>query len=156
MRQFFIVSVCLLVALPLWAGDGEQLIGLWATGPDDDPDLAHVEIVKDGTTYAGKIVWLAEPVYPADDDQGMAGEPKVDRENSDAGLASRPIFGLPLVEGFSYTGKNKWKGGTIYDPNNGKTYSCKLKLDGDRLKVRGYIGVSLIGRTTNWTRVAQE
>jgi uncharacterized protein (DUF2147 family) len=142
--------------LPLSAAEGDALLGLWATGPADDPDLAHVRISKEGETYAGAIVWLAEPIYGPDDEQGMGGQPKVDRENPDPELKKRPIIGLPLVEGFSYAGKNRWKGGTIYDPNNGKTYSCKLKLNGDVLKVRGYIGVSLIGRTTQWTRVAEE
>jgi len=50
-------------------------------------------------------------------------------------------------------GDGEWSGGTIYDPNNGKTYSCKLKLTGpDTLKVRGYIGISLIGRSETWKR----
>ena len=55
-------------------------------------------------------------------------------------------------EWFSDDGKNKWSNGIIYDPNNGKTYSCKAKLEGDKLNVRGFIGISLFGRTTVWTR----
>ena len=62
-----------------------------------------------------------------------------------------PIIGLNLVNGFVYQGKNKWGDGTIYDPDNGKTYSCKMTLMEDNtLKVRGFIGISLIGRTQVW------
>jgi len=56
---------------------------------------------------------------------------------------------------FEYVGKGKWKNGYIYDPDNGKTYRCKAQLKGDTLKVRGFIGVSLLGRNSEWTRVAE-
>ncbi|MEO1367538.1 MAG: DUF2147 domain-containing protein, partial [Acidobacteriota bacterium] len=60
---------------------------------------------------------------------------------------------MRILEGFEAEGDGEWSGGTIYDPNNGKTYSCTLELEGaDTLKVRGYIGVSLFGRTERWTR----
>jgi uncharacterized protein (DUF2147 family) len=62
------------------------------------------------------------------------------------------IPGPPLLWGFKYKGANKWEGGKIYDPNNGKTYSCKMTLEGNTLKVRGFVGISLLGRTTIWTR----
>ncbi len=58
------------------------------------------------------------------------------------------------MTGFAYAGKQTWKKGTIYDPDNGKTYKCKVRLGDDGvLNVRGYIGVSMIGRTSLWTRV---
>jgi len=58
-----------------------------------------------------------------------------------------------LFEGFKYEGKGRWAGGTIQDPNNGKTYRCIVTyVDENTLKVRGYIGVSLTGRTETWTR----
>ena len=61
--------------------------------------------------------------------------------------------GLTILEGFSYQEENLWSGGTIYDPNSGKTYKCKLSLNDDgTLKVRGYVGVSLFGRTEVWKR----
>jgi len=99
-------------------------------------------------------VWLKEPFYPTGDAQGMAGKPKVDRNNPDVALRSRPLIGLPLVSGFHFAGADEWTGGTIYDPENGKTYSCKITLmSNGSLKVRGYIGISLFGRTTAWTRL---
>ena len=83
----------------------------------------------------------------------MPGKQKVDRENPDPSLRARPIQNLVILWGFKYSGDNVWEDGRIYDPKEGKTYKCKMTLDGDRLKIRGFIGVSLIGRTNVWTRV---
>ncbi|MEN8163220.1 MAG: DUF2147 domain-containing protein [Acidobacteriota bacterium] len=152
MRIVILMMVSLCFVMPLSAGDADPLLGLWATPPEDEGGQAHVEITGKGDGYSGRLVWLAEPVYDSDDEQGMGGMAKVDRENPDPALRSRPTQGLVILEGFVRSG-NKWTDGTIYDPNNGKTYRCKMQLKGERLKVRGYIGVSLFGRSTEWTRV---
>ncbi len=139
----------LLVVAPLTATEADDLLGLYDTTDQE----SRVEIYRCDDGYCGKIVALAEPIYPEDDDQGMAGKTKVDRENPDPGKRHRPALGLIIMQGFSFNGKI-WSGGTIYDPNNGKTYKCKITpLADGRLKVRGYIGVSLIGRTVIWTPV---
>jgi uncharacterized protein (DUF2147 family) len=144
------------VAGPATAADGDKVVGLWLTAPDDEDGQAKIEIYEEGGTYHGKIVWLEIPVYPEDDEQGMAGQEKVDRENPDEALQSRPIVGLELMSDFVYAGKGKWKKGTIYAPDEGKTYKCKLTLeDPQRLKVRGFIGFSMLGRTEVWTRVSE-
>lgn len=147
---------CLLPALVIFAGtvpawaSGDGILGVWMTQPTDK-GWAHVEIAKSGDRYHGTIVNLDNPNFPAGDP--MAGKPKVDRENPEASLKSRPILGLRLMDSFTYAGDGVWEDGTIYDPESGKTYSCKMTLVGDTLKVRGYIGISLLGRTTEWTRV---
>ena len=131
----------------------DAIVGLWATEDEE----AHVEITRKGDGYAGTIVWLSEPIYPPDDEQGMGGREKVDRENPDPELHDRPIIGLEIMEGFSYNGDGVWKGGRIYDPDNGKTYKCKLTLQEDgSLYVRGFIGFSLLGRTSVWTPVDKD
>ena len=63
------------------------------------------------------------------------------------------IVGMTIVKGIKKKGDN-YEGGEILDPDNGKTYKCKMKLDstGNKLEVRGYIGVSLFGRSQTWTR----
>jgi uncharacterized protein (DUF2147 family) len=156
-RYVAAVVIVLFSALPAAAGDGDEILGLWATDPEGEGGQAHIKIYAVGDTYAGKIVWLEEPVYPEGDPDGEAGEAKVDTNNPDPALQSRPIMGLELMRGFKYAGKGSWKKGTIYDPDNGKTYKCKVKIgDGGELKVRGYIGVSMIGRTSEWTRVEAE
>ena len=120
--------------------------GIWL---NEDKD-AHIRIENRDGKYYGNIVWLKEPY-----EEGTT-DPKVDDENPDPELQKRPIMGLELLSGFVFDGDDEWEDGDIYDPKSGKTYSCYMKFTDDtqdKLKVRGYIGVSLLGRTTYWTRV---
>ncbi len=143
-----LMSVFLLVSAAHGA-ERNAILGAWNT-PNDK---AKVEIFRCSDGFCGKIIALKQPDYPADDKQGMAGKPKVDRHNPDPALRSRPVCGLRIMSGFSYAGGDSWEGGKIYDPASGKTYKCRLKLAAPhRLKVRGYIGISLFGRTETWTR----
>lgn len=107
---------------------------------------AKVQVFKatDGKYY-GKIVWLKEP-------NNEEGKPKVDKNNPDKAKKSTPLMGLQLLKGFKKDGETGYEDGTIYDPKNGKTYSCKINRKGETLEVRGYVGISLIGRTTIWTK----
>jgi uncharacterized protein (DUF2147 family) len=80
--------------------------------------------------------------------------PDRDVKNPDPALRDRLLTGLELFRGFSYDGDGRWTGGTIYDPNSGKTYRCIITwVDKNTLKVRGYIGVPMLGRTETWNRV---
>jgi len=107
---------------------------------------AKVQVFKatDGKYY-GKIVWLKEPI-------NEEGKPKVDKNNPDKAKKNTPLMGLQLLKGFKKDGDNGYSDGTIYDPKNGKTYSCKITRKGESLDVRGYVGISLLGRTTTWTK----
>ncbi len=150
-----VVSVLLLTFLLLvslaFAEDEDKIVGLWNTSKNE----CKIEIFKNGTKYYGRIVWLKEPLYPADDGGGMAGKAVVDRENPNPNLRSRTLIGLQLIEGFTYIGKNVWEKGTIYNPDNGKVYKCKMTLSApNRLDVRGFIGIPLLGATSIWTRQA--
>ncbi|HEX8022727.1 DUF2147 domain-containing protein [Mucilaginibacter sp.] len=119
----------------------DKIEGLWY----NDVKSAKIQITKEGNgKFYGKVVWLKEPL--------KNGKPKVDEMNSDEKLRSRPRLGLPVLADFVKDGDNKYSGGTIYDPNNGKTYSCKMTYKGETLDIRGYIGISLFGRTTTWSR----
>lgn len=138
--------------LAMVAADDGAVTGLWLTAAGED-GRSHVEIRATGNTYAGRIVWLEKPTYPPDDAQGMGGRERVDRNNPDADLRARPIMGLEILSGFEDAGDGRWQGGEIYDPSNGKTYKCKMRLEDDTLHVRGFVGISLLGRTTEWTRV---
>ena len=139
----------LLLAPFTFAADEDKIVGLWITPRNE----CKIEIFKSGTKYCGRIAWLKEPLYRADDDGGMAGRPVVDRENPNPNLRSRTLIGLRLIEGFTYTGKNVWEKGTIYNPDNGKIYKCRMILSApDRLEVKGFIGISLLGATSVWIR----
>ena len=136
------------------ATEGDAVLGVWATEADRN-GMAHIEIRRDGDRYHGSIVWLEEPNVPLDDPAGRGGEPKTDHRNPDPALRSRPILGLRIVDGFRYVGNGQFRDGRIYDPATGNTYHCNMKLLADgRLKLRGYIGISLFGRSTIWTRPA--
>lgn len=150
-----LVGLTLLMAATAVAQEGDAILGLWATDPEGGGGEAHVIVTKENGTYTGKIVWLAVPVYPPDDPLGTPGEKKTDLNNPDPERQKDPVIGLVIVKDFVYKGKGQWHKGTIYDPDNGKTYKCKIKYgDNEKiLKVRGFIGVSLLGRTTYWTRV---
>jgi uncharacterized protein (DUF2147 family) len=144
-----IVLMGVLPDLGLGAG-GDAIIGLWNT-PDND---AKIEIYRCGAQYCGRISYLEETTYPPDDEGGMAGLPMVDRYNPDPDLRKRPLTGLTFLEGFTYMGDNTWDGGRIYNPENGKFYKARISLatDSDHLMLRGYWGVSLLGRTETWVR----
>lgn len=97
---------------------------------------------KNGKFY-GKMVWLKEPLEN--------GKPKVDKENPDTKKRNTPLIGLVLLSGLEKDGDKEYDGGKIYDPKNGKTYSCKITHNGNSLDLRGFVGISLIGRTSVWT-----
>ena len=121
----------------------DALVGNWLTGSKK----AIVQIYKEGSKYNGKVIWLKTPTYED-------GKPKVDKHNPDKAKQTTPIMGLNLLNGFVFEG-GKWVSGTIYDPEKGKTYSCKIAINAtnDVLDVRGFIGVSLLGRTESWYKV---
>lgn len=110
----------------------------------NEEQTAKIQVYKarDGKFY-GKVVWLKVP--------DRNGKPKVDEKNPDPKKQNQPILGLLILKGFVKDGDNAYHDGTIYDPKNGKTYSCKMIRNGNVLDVRGYVGISLLGRTTMWT-----
>ncbi len=82
------------------------------------------------------------------------GKPEIDDKNPDQNLAKRPVIGLEILKGFTYSNDGVWEGGTIYDPKTGKTYSCKISMiDPNQIHVRGFVGISILGRTETWSRV---
>jgi len=121
--------------------NADAVLGTWLTGSGK----GKVQIYKEGTKYNGKIVWLKEPNYED-------GTQKIDKKNSDKTKQNTPIMGLNMLKDFTFD-EDKWADGTIYDPENGKTYSCKITLRDGKLDVRGYMGISLIGRTDTWFKV---
>jgi uncharacterized protein (DUF2147 family) len=128
------------------AGD---ILGIWLNAEQD----ASIEITMCGERYCGRIIWLKEPDYPAGAKDGMPGTPKLDHNNPDPMHRKDPIIGLEIVKAFRFVGDDRWEDGTVYDPKNGKTYQGKMTLlSSHRLDLRGFIGISLLGRTTTWTR----
>jgi len=131
----------------------DSIAGVWATEPTARGQ-ARIRIEANRDSFDGTIVWLSEPSFPPSEPPEFAGQAKTDRHNPDPSLRGRPLLGLQLLRGLRQTGGSTFKGGTIYDPESGRTYRCQARLTDDgTLRFRGYIGVSLLGRTTIWTRV---
>ena len=122
-------------ALMLIAANGfaQDIFGTLLTEAGD----AQVEIYQSGNTVNGKIVWLSK------------GPDTKDTHNSDEKLRSRKLMGVHILSGLTKK-KDKWEGGKIYNPKNGKTYKCSIWLEGKTLKVRGYIG--FLYETQTWKR----
>ena len=85
---------------------------------------------------------------------GPKNEPQVDVNNPDASLRKRSLCGLTIGTAFTPDGDGSAKDGKIYDPESGKTYSARMEVSGDELKLRGFIGISLLGRTETWHRAS--
>jgi uncharacterized protein (DUF2147 family) len=141
-RLLFILALSLAPFAAQAQSDGRAILGEWL---NEDKD-AKVSIYQEGDKFYGKVSWLKDP-------NGDDGKPKVDEKNPDAAKRSRPVKGLVLLKDFRYEDK-EWKGGTIYDPKNGKTYDCYMAFESsNKLKIRGFVmGMRALGRTTYWTR----
>ena len=134
--SFLIILCTCAITLSAQQVNADLISGEWLTAPKD----AKILIYKQANKYYGKINW------------GETSGRKDDK-NPDVSLRSRDLLGTVILKDFVFNGKDKWEDGSIYDPNNGKTYSCHIKLkDNKTLEVRGYIGISLLGRTEIWTR----
>ncbi|ANE53075.1 DUF2147 domain-containing protein [Flavisolibacter tropicus] len=112
----------------------DKILGVYWSPKKD----AKIEIYINGNHYFGKTIWTAVS--------------RKDTQNPDQRLRKRDLLGINLLTDFSYD-DGVYVDGQIYDPENGKTYSCKISFSGRNLKVRGYIGISLLGRTETFERV---
>lgn len=120
---------------------GDRIIGKWNT----EENKSVIEIYKKGDKYCGKIIWMKNP--------NENGKPKLDKDNPDEKLRNRPILNLEIMTNLEFDEDNEWEDGDIYDPESGNTYSCMITLTNpDKIDMRGYLGFSLFGRTTVWTR----
>lgn len=163
------VYVLLIAIMPLFAAssvndgtlneDQDLILGNWK--PSNGRSVVSIykgkaENGEDPSKYYGKIVWLKEP----NDEKG---NPRTDINNSDDELRKRPIKGLVIIKDMEFEevdGKMvTWEGGTIYDPNNGSEYSFEAEIDKknkNAMDGRGFIGLSLFGRTDTWTRLVRK
>lgn len=137
---FLLLALALLLPGASLAVGADDIVGTWLT----EGGKSKVQITKSGNQYIGKLVWLREPM--------RNGKPKLDQMNENAGMRSRKIQGMVLLSGFTFKGDH-WDGGKIYNPEDGKTYSCTLKLNNaNTLEVRGYVLNPVFGKTQHWTR----
>src|SRR5688572_19217806 len=98
--------------------NADDILGVWASSDN----VMRVKIEKIGSHYFGKLVWLEKPLEPD-------GSPKLDKHNPDPGLRKVPFIGLRVMKDMKYKGNGVWSGGTLYDPEKGKTYGCKITMN---------------------------
>ena len=139
---------CLLAGAALGAAaQATSPAGLWRTIDDSSKkDKSLVRIVEANGVYTGKVEKIVDPDSPKD---------AVCKDCSDE-RKDKPILGMTIIRNMKQSGDDKtlFEGGDILDPNNGKVYKSKMKLidGGSKLEVRGFIGISLLGRTQTWVR----
>ncbi|MCD4796168.1 MAG: DUF2147 domain-containing protein [Candidatus Cloacimonetes bacterium] len=145
MKKIIIAAFLLLLIVGISA-EVHTPSGRWKTIDDETGEEKSVVRIwiEDGVLY-GKIDSLF--LEPDEDPNPVCDECK--GKNKD-----KPIIGMTIMENLSRKGIG-WSGGTILDPDNGKTYKCKIEIieNGERLKLRGFLGISLLGRTQYWIRV---
>jgi uncharacterized protein (DUF2147 family) len=138
------LAALLSISLPslCFGADDASPLGFWKN------DDATFEIFADRGKLSGKVIAMREP-------RTSEGKDKTDIRNPDPSKRERPIIGLVFMSGFTQKSDTHWENGTIYDPKTGHTYSCFMDLDGtEKIKMRGFLGISLIGRTEVWTRAS--
>jgi len=114
-----------------------QVLGTWLT--QDRDGLIEISLASDGT-YQGRIVGGNDP-------------DRLDDTNPDPALRREHLQGHVIMQGMRYLGQGRWSTGSIRDPNNRHVYKCRLTLlSPERLQVRGFLGISLLGRSQIWTR----
>lgn len=140
-----LITGLLLSCLSMAAFAGDSPVGLWRTIDDSSgKERSLVRIVEINGELRGTIEKLfREP----------GEEPNPNCEKCPGDKKNKPVIGMTILTGLKKD-KDQWSGGEILDPQNGKTYRCKMWLEdkGRALHVRGFIGVALLGRTQRWMR----
>lgn len=126
-RKLGIAGLFSMVLSGLASAD-EDASGVWKL----DSGKVTVRIAPCGPSLCGAIVGLAKPL-------DKKGRPKVDKKNPNEALRNRPIIGLTILANMKSAGENRWRG-TIYNADDGKTYSSYMKLSGSNMKVKGCVG----------------
>ncbi len=139
-----ILCICLISMVQAAFAANSTPAGLWKSIDDNTgKPRSLIRISEHNGEYSAVV---EKGLLPTD-----TGEAVCDK-CTDARKGKR-IIGMTIVEGIKHKG-DSFEGGEILDPENGKTYRCKMQLDdtGNKLEVRGYIGISLFGRSQTWTR----
>lgn len=143
LRHLFAVLIMALAPVSVMA-ESDPTHGLWLT----ENGKAIVELAPCGGETCGKMVWISTP-------RDTAGALKLDINNSDIAARDRPLCGLRLLGGLGTIGSSK--DGWIYNPRDGSTYSVAVEpISTQELKVRGYLGLPLLGSSQIWTRVPSD
>ncbi len=147
MRKF-VKLIVLLVGAGTLTGAGTPRTtpeGHWLT----ENKAGIIDIFRCGDTLCGRLAWFR--IDPKDPNPQA-----LDLKNPDPARRTQPLCGLVFLHGFKPADDDSWDDGMVYDPESGKTYHATMKLEQDgALRLRGYIGIPLLGRSEVWTRYSQ-
>ena len=138
MKNLFLLAILTLSVTV----NGQSILGKWVTYDDETNEKKGLILIyKKNQTFFAKII------------KNYDGEKDAICEECEGEKRNKPIIGLVIIENLKKNG-NVYEGGTILDPETGDVYSCYLELiSANKLKVRGYMGFSIFGRTQYWQRV---
>ena len=141
MKSLLSIFVLLFLSSTIWS---QTAVGTWKTIDDEDGKAtSHVSIYEEDGKIYGKVIKLIDP------ESTICTKCKDDKKD-------KPIEGMVILWDLKQKKSNIWDGGKIMDPKNGKEYKCSIELeDANTLKVRGYIGFSLFGRTQVWYKLEE-
>ena len=141
-RSLCAALIVLTFAAATSAADEATPVGVWA----HPNGRIHMQVSPCGKEFCAKLTWFKSP----NDDEG---KPRLDVNNPDPALRSRPLLGLQVLHGLHSTAEGAWEG-TVYNPDDGDDYSAEMSIEPDgTLRVRGYVLDPLFGKTLIWTRV---
>ncbi|MBX9868441.1 MAG: DUF2147 domain-containing protein [Burkholderiaceae bacterium] len=146
---FFVLFVFGVSSPTLYAAPSEDIRGIWIDHREAGKQKVAVLIEDCNGTLCGRIYWMKKPLRD--------GRPKTDMRNPDPALRERPLCGLRILNGFKRSEDNTWGNGQIYSPSDGNTFSSTIHLEKEgSIKIRGYIGISLFGKTLEWVRPSEK
>ncbi|WP_301400125.1 DUF2147 domain-containing protein [Polaribacter huanghezhanensis] len=121
----------------------QSILGKWKSVDEEtNKDESIIEVYQENGKFYGKIIQLLDPKTKNAVCENCKGKNK-----------NKPIKGLVIINGLKKDG-DEWSGGKVLDPKNGKEYKCYITLkDNNTMKLRGYIGFSVFGRTAYWYRI---
>jgi len=142
-RVWALTALSVLIAGAALAQDAGSIVGLWKTFDDDtNQPAALVQISEQNGLFVGKVTKILDP-------SGLPTCAKCTDYRKD-----KPVVGMEILSGLKKDGENTYSGGRILDPDDGEIYRADIKLldQGNKLDLRAYLGIPLIGRTQSWMR----
>ncbi|MDH4200725.1 MAG: DUF2147 domain-containing protein [Spirochaetia bacterium] len=153
-KSFLISILFTLIFVPILSAQDISFTGKWKT--IDDKTGKEKSIVVISLDENGNLTGQIEKVFrnPDEDQNPVCDKCEGDKKNA-------PLVGMQILWGFAQENKKNehvWNSGKILDPKTGTIYGCNMTLDesGKKIQVRGFVGISLIGRTQTWVRIEEE
>jgi uncharacterized protein (DUF2147 family) len=147
LSAFALLLSAAMLPLKSSADESDGIVGTWLV----EDKTGKIRIFRCGDKLCGKTVWIK----PTKENPNP--ENTLDVRNPDPSKRAQKVVGLTMMWGLSYDPDDKeWESGYVYDSRGGDVYRCQITMESaDKIRLRGYIGISLLGKTTVWTRIGK-